>query len=278
LFKDYPQIRNRWNGPDNAISLVLNKAAKKEGNGGITHEVLRDEALELLLTGGQSTTSALLSWALKYLMDHTDVQAKLRVELESAFDDGDTGVQPSVNAIVSRSIPYLDAVIAETLRLSATGSVCFRQVVAPCTILGHMLPAVTPLILVTADPSHRLSAMPIISDEIRSKTSQKIPLPVCDRNTGLASNVFEPGRWLVDGRFEPNAFPMLPFSAGPRGCFGKSIAMLEMRIFLAVLMTRLELPRLAAQLSTHRAVDGLSRKPRDCYINPRPIWRQQEMD
>lgn len=262
----------------NAISLVLDKAAKKGENRGITHESLRDEALELLLTGGQSTTSALLSWALKYLMDHVDVQAKLRAELDSVFDDGDTGVQPSVDTIVARSIPYLDAVIAETLRLSATGPVCFRQVVAPCTILGHLLPTGTPLILVTGDASHRPSAMPILSNELRSKTSRKIPVPICDRKMNLTSNIFDPDRWLVDEKYEPNAFPMLPFSAGPRGCFGKSIAMLEMRIFLVVLMTHFELPRLAEQLSTHRAVDGLSRKPRDCYINPKSILRQKKMD
>jgi cytochrome P450 len=255
----------------NAIKSVLEKAARKEGSKSITHEALRDEALELLLTGGQSTTSALLSWSLKYLMDHTDIQAKLRIELRSSFDSRTPGGAPSADEIVSKSMPYLDAVIAETLRLSATGPVCFRQVVTACTILGHQVPAGTPLILVTAGPSFNSSEVPVVLDEARSKTSRKIASPDCGRMTRPVSNVFEPDRWLVNGRFDSKAIPMLPFSAGPRGCFGKSIAMLEMRIFLVVLMTRLALPRLAKQLRGHDAVDGLSRKPRNCYVSPKPI-------
>jgi cytochrome P450 len=57
------------------------------------------------------------------------------------------------------------------------------------------------------------------------------------------SNVFEPDRWLVDGKFESTEFPMLPVSAGRRGWFGKNITMLELRIFLIML---LELSRLAS--------------------------------
>jgi cytochrome P450 len=103
------------------------------------HEILHDEALELVLTDGQSTTSALLSWGLKYLIGHPDVQAKLRAELESVFDDGDTGVQPPVNTIVSRSIPYL-TVIAETLHLVSDRSCLLPP--SGC-VLYHSGPPVT---------------------------------------------------------------------------------------------------------------------------------------
>lgn len=35
---------------------------------------------------------------------------------------------------------------------------------------------------------------------------------------------FDPSRWLErDGSFNPNAGPMLPFSSGQRGCFGKNL-------------------------------------------------------
>ena len=36
--------------------------------------------------------------------------------------------------------------------------------------------------------------------------------------------MFDPDRWIKDGKFDPNAGPSLPFSLGQRGCFGKSLA------------------------------------------------------
>ena len=36
--------------------------------------------------------------------------------------------------------------------------------------------------------------------------------------------IFRPDRWLEDGVFDPDAAYSLPFSLGPRGCFGRSLA------------------------------------------------------
>ena len=73
---------------------------------------------------------------------------------------------------------------------------------------------------------------------------------------------------MVDECFDPNAVHMLPFSAGPRGCFGKKIAMLEMKVFLSVLFLRFEFPRLAAKLSGFEAKDGLTKRPVTFYVGP----------
>ncbi|KAF2443839.1 cytochrome P450 [Karstenula rhodostoma CBS 690.94] len=229
---------------------------------------LRDELLELLITGHETTASS-IAWALKYLTNNPESQSRLRASLYSASLNTDVTAQD----IVATSVPYLDAVIAETLRLSATGPVSFRQTLLPCEILGHAIPAGTPIILVTAGPSYASPAMPAIPLVLRSSTSQAAllrkekssPHP---KHCMHDLQTFAPERWLVDDRFDPNAVHMLPFSTGPRGCFGKKIAMLEMRVVIAILVLRFEFPRLEAGLSGSAARDGLTRRPTRCYVSP----------
>ena len=258
-----------------AVDLVLEKDSRAGDRTPLSNEALRDEALELLLTG-RSTTSGSFMWVLRYLMDHTDVQNRLRQQLLLVFGDRDGSKCPSAEAIATAPLPYLDAVLAETLRCSATVPVCFRETILPCTILGHDVPAGTPLVLLTAGSSYRSPNMPAVPEALRSKTSQKtlvyktVTSDYTNREAGQSVDTFDPARWLVNGKFDAGAVHMLPFSAGPRGCFGKKIALLELRILTVVLLMHFELPKLAKRLSSHKAVDGLSRKPRELYVNPRP--------
>lgn len=59
------------------------------------------------------TTSSALARILHLLALHQDVQDKLRVELRDAYEN--FGAQPDHDVLVS--LPYLDAVCRETLRL-----------------------------------------------------------------------------------------------------------------------------------------------------------------
>lgn len=261
-----------------ALDQVLRKdfilsATGEQPNEAISDAALRDELLELLITGHETTASS-IAWALKYLSDHPVAQARLRASLQTAFSDAVPSNLPSAKEIYTTPLPYLDSVISETLRLSNTGPVSFRQTLTQCDILGHTVPAGTPMILVSAGPSYSSPKMPWTPEYLRSKSSQaaltqKQSLSsVQRRDPDLTS--FDPVRWLrTDGSFDPDAIPMLPFSAGPRGCFGKRIALLEMKIVLAVLIMRFEFPRLEARLSGYSAVDGLTRRPRSCFVKPR---------
>lgn len=240
---------------------------------------LGDELLELLITGHETTASS-IAWALKYLTDNPGVQAQLRSSLGASFPDASLLALPSAKDIFTASLPYLDAVIAETLRLSNTGPVSFRQTVVQCDILGHTIPAGTPIVLVSAGPSYDSPSMPIIPDNLRSKTSQAKLLSKqhlsqsvirTDFRPSENLSAFRPSRWIVEGTFDPDAVPMLPFSAGPRGCFGKKIALLEMKIILAVLIMRYEFPRLGKALSGYGALDGLTRRPTSSYVRPKCV-------
>lgn len=255
--------------------LLNSKASEANGNGASGDAALTDELLELLITGHETTASS-IAWALKYLTDHLEVQLQLRVSLYAAFQ---TSTPPSAKDIYTTTIPYLDAVIAESLRLSLTGPVSFRQTLEQCDILGHSVPAGTPIVLVTAGPSYDSPNMPIAPEYVRSKTSQASYLRKHATQSTLKAtppianlHAFDPSRWIrEDGTFDQDAVHMLPFSAGPRGCFGKKIALLEMKMMLAVLIMRFEFPRLRKGLSGYGAVDGLTRRPTCFYVQPRKV-------
>ncbi|KAH7073582.1 cytochrome P450 [Paraphoma chrysanthemicola] len=277
------QSKSRINGKTEGLQCALDQVLLKDlqlNKGPIPEDdadreaTLRDELLELLITGHETTASS-IAWALKYLTDNPDVQKRLRASLQSTFPEA----RPSAKEIVTTSIPYLDAVVAETLRISATGPVSFRQTLVPCEILGRAIPAGTPIILVTAGPSYERLDMLAVPLALRSKASQatlgrKGNPSLSSQSPRYDLRTFAPERWLVKGQFDPSAVHMLPFSAGPRGCFGRKIAMLEMRIVLAILVLQLTFPRLSERWSRYGARDGLTRRPTNCYVSPRPAsWK-----
>jgi hypothetical protein len=239
---------------------------------------LRDELLELLMTG-HGTTASSIAWTLKYLTDNPDIQKRLRESLQEAFGHKSYSTLPTAAELTVTPLPYLEAVISETLRLSNIGPVSFRQTMVPCHILGHAIPAGTPIILVTAGPSYSSPDMPTPAPTVRSRTSQiahlheelrhrASKLEDCD-SPAYSLEKFAPERWLRNGKFDPKAIRMLPFSAGMRGCFGEKIALLELKIAIATLISRFHFPRVSERLSGYQCQDGLNSRPQFCYVNPR---------
>lgn len=277
------RVRTNASGRSCALDQVLLKHIRlKQGstdNNELDDAALRDEILDLLITGHETTAST-VAWAIKYLTDNPASQARLRASLTSTFTHVNYPTQPlCVSELTNASLPYLDAVIAETLRLSNTGPVSFRQTLVNCTIMGHQVPAGTPLILVTAGPSYDARGMPSTRRKRSPKSLQERHEKRLDSASSeveedlpsISLNCFAPERWLSHGTFVPDAVRMLPFSAGPRGCFGKKIAMLELRILIATLVMRFEFPRLAKGLSGYEAQDNLTSRPRSCYICPKVV-------
>ena len=95
---------------------------------------------------------------------------------------------------------------------------------------------------------------------------------------------FDPERWLVDGQFDSNAGPSLPFSAGQRGCFGKALAvrlgvglwvcegadaqLLELRLFMAQLNQTFFFASVPEELNGWTRYETVATHPKQCYIRP----------
>ncbi|KAK1635038.1 cytochrome P450 [Colletotrichum phormii] len=223
-----------------------------------TQDEIRDELFQFLIFGHE-TTSAGLGWALKHLADNQAVQTRLRSALVDAFGLVEPGL-PTASDIASADVPYLDAFIAEVLRVSYPGPVAFRETITGCQILGVDIPAGTPVLLVTGGPSHLQEYYTAYGNERKSKRWDTNFAPL---------DQFLPERWMrSDGTFNAIAGPSLPFSTGARGCFGRKIALLEMKFMISMLLLSFKFPELEGRLSTYGSTDAQIRRPTQCYVEP----------
>ncbi len=201
----YAEIRDRRaagpSGKQDILSLLLE--ARDEVGQPMSDEELRDELVTLLVAGHETTATA-LSWALRWILDDARVEERLRRELDEAGELSPTKVQ---------SLPYLDAVAREALRLCPIIPIVGRLLTRPETIGGWELPAGTG-VLCSIYLAHRRPD--VFEDPSR----------------------FWPERFLGK-RFTPAEF--FPFGGGIRRCIGMAFALFEMKMVLAKVMRRTEL-------------------------------------
>ncbi|KAK5127379.1 hypothetical protein LTR85_006718 [Meristemomyces frigidus] len=218
--------------------------------------VVQDELFGFLLAGFD-TTSTTIEWGVKYLTAYPEVQERLRDHLKSTFKQAaESNKLPTAVDIAKTSSSYLDAFIEEILRHGATAQVVVRVATQDTEILGHHIPKGTDVFMVTQGPSYTAPAFPM-DDSKRSKTSRQ--LPPQERWTGnwdpSALGHFDPERWLVRNEaggqdFNSQAGPMQTFGGGLRGCFGRKLAHLSLRIAFALIVWNFELQPLPRRLSS----------------------------
>ncbi|RYP80400.1 hypothetical protein DL769_002496 [Monosporascus sp. CRB-8-3] len=268
-------------GVKSALDYMIQRevsAAKKSGRQlAFDTPSMRDE-LYGYIGAGHDTTSTAFQWGLKHLAVHQDAQKKLRDSLRAAFAEAfDTGRQPSVAEITKTSVPYLDAVMEEILRLSPPVKQLIREAMVDTTLLGHRVPKGTQVFLSISGPGFLSPSLPV-DEAVRCESSKS------HRGTTTGSwdhadpQAFVPERWLKkaveDGGateaeasvYDAQAGPFLTFSTGVRGCFGRRLAYLELRILMTLLLWNFELGPLPPELNTWEQVDALTIKPAKCYV------------
>lgn len=86
---------------------------------------------------------------------------------------------------------------------------------------------------------------------------------------------FKPERWLVrrekGEEFDPTAGPFLAFGLGTRGCYGKRLAYLELRILLTLIVWNFELLTCPPELSGYKSVLITTTEPTQCYVRLREV-------
>ncbi|KAJ7186220.1 cytochrome P450 [Mycena pura] len=206
-----------------ALSVLLNAEE-------LSPAQIRMQAKSILLAGF-TTTSASVKWALVELSMHPKKQERLREELVS-FSTAD----PSYDDLVSLALPYLDAVVRESLRLHPILSESPRVALEDDVI---------PL----ANPIRTASGTVIDKVPVRKGTLLTASLYYTNAAPsiwGADAAEFNPERWL-DGpgwdvpvpaaaKAYPGYHHTMVFSDGPRACLGKGFALAELKIVLAVLI------------------------------------------
>lgn len=174
------------------------------------------ESTKILMAGGSETSSSALSAITYYLLMNPSTMSKLKSEIRSAFNS-----ESEINMASIQSLKYTLAVIYEGLRLFPPLPGSMRRVVGPGgrLVAGFFIPEGT---LVVVD----------LFATGRSSMNFAHPLE------------FRPERYLEnpDPEFASDRRKsMRVFSAGPRDCLGKNLALAEMRIILARIIFNFDL-------------------------------------
>lgn len=189
---------------DDVLRRLIN--ARDDAEGGLSEQQLRDDATTLLLAGHE-TTALNLGFTLMLLGQHPEALARLTQELDEAL-----GGAP-VTAETARDMPWLDAVLRESLRLYPPAWGMGREVIEPFELGGYTVPAGVALLL---------------SPWVTQRDARWFPEPAR----------FRPERWL-DGSTEGlPKFAFFPFGGGGRLCVGMHFALLEAKLCLATALQR----------------------------------------
>lgn len=224
---------------------------------------------------GNVAVAVNMSWGLKYFTKRQDVQARLRISLREAFSKAAIESRhPTVREITKTSVPYLDAVQEEVIRCSRTVGGIPRLTLVDAEVLGHRIPKGTNVLMLVNGPDIIAPPVGSVPESLRSANSQasKDHVPLWDPKD---IHLFRPERWLknVDGveTFDPNAGPLLTFGGGPRGCYGRRMAYVELRIMMVLLVWNFEFLPLPEELNSWEAIDKAFRRPKQCFVRLKKI-------
>ncbi len=190
-------------GHDDILSLMLD--ARYEDGTGMSDRDLRDELMTLLAAGHETSATA-LAWAFTCLAANPSAQARAHEEIDRVLGGG-----AADDTVTKAELPYIDAVIKETMRIHPVVYAVGRVLQKPRTIGGWTLPAGHAAILSIYMTHH-----------------DPVLWPAPER--------FDPERFLgtpsgAGNRVTPYTY--FPFGGGVRRCIGMAFAMYEMRIVLA---------------------------------------------
>ncbi len=199
--------RRRNNDAQRIDILSLLMSAHDEAGNSMTDQELRDELITLLFAGYETTATA-MAWSLYWVHQKPEVREKLLQELDTLGDSPDP--------ISIFRLPYLTAVCNETLRIHPVAMLTFPRIVQqPVELLGYSLEPGT-IVVGCLYLTHQ-------REDLYPEPKQ-----------------FKPERFL-ERQFSPYEF--IPFGGGVRRCLGEALAVFEMKLVLATILSRYQLAR-----------------------------------
>lgn len=231
---------------------VIQKISLNTG-GGISKATLSQPAIEqahLSLFGGHHGMGLTLTWALLELSRNPTIVAKLRLEIRSAKRSSDSF--PDFQS-VHRKMPYLDAILYETLRVYPTVHATVRAL----------------------NKSYALTALDGTPVVLNRGTIVYISMYLLHREKsiwGPDAEEYKPERFLSGGDAgKRNGY--MPFGYGGRSCAGYQFALLAAKTFLIMLLSEWDVvvhnagevkPHLTALCEPDRRIEfGLRRAGKD---------------
>lgn len=188
-------------------------------SGGFSDEDLVNQLMTFLAAGHETTATA-MTWAILQLCQNQDVQSRLRQEIRSNLPSIDDA-EALFSAQAIDRLPYLQAVIHESLRINPPVALTVREAARDSTIQGQFVPAGTRIILAPEATN--------LSTDL----------------WGPDAGTFNPDRWLGEGRANNGGatsnYDFMTFLHGPRSCIGQAFAKAEFACLLAAVVGRFEM-------------------------------------
>ncbi|KAL4955457.1 cytochrome P450 [Aspergillus filifer] len=204
-------------GQGNDLLSIMTKG------GGWDFEGLVEQLLTIIAAGHETSASA-FTWTVHLLATHNIAQERLRSELWCVIPTLLSREEPPSAEVLSTtldSLPYLTAVINESLRLSPPVPLIRRVSKHSSTLLNYSVPANTHILI-----------SPYAVNRSRDLW-------------GPDAEAFKPERWLdaVTGKVNNHGGAMsnyanLTFSHGGRSCIGQGFARAELKTLIAVFVSR----------------------------------------
>ena len=182
-------------------------ALMSSGTPEASSSALRDHVVTMSLAGYE-TTASVATWACYLLAQHPDVAGELRRQLHATIGD-----RPIAYADLP-SLPYLAAVVKETMRLYPPAWIIGRRALEPDRIGETDIPA---------------NSVVAMSPYILHRHPRYWPDP----------EAFDPRRFLdAEEEHHREPFSYIPYGAGPRTCIGSNFAQVEAPLIIGRLLQR----------------------------------------
>jgi len=196
----------RAEGTDHGDLLSILLASRDEEGNAMPDDLVRDEALTLLLAGHETTANA-LTWTLDALARDPAVEARLHAELDAVL--GDREATPAD----AMALPYTRSIISEALRMRPPAWILGRGLRSDFALLDYDLPAGSAVI-----------CSPLVTHRNPAYWQQP--------------DAFRPERWTNGETDNLPRGAYFPFGGGNRVCIGEGFAWTEGVLLLAGLARR----------------------------------------
>lgn len=217
---------------------LLNAKLDEEKMDEKSDDVIEDDHLimtmqDMFIAGNETSTTTIL-WTLVHLVTHPKIQAKIRAQLDEVV-----GFDRKPELKDREKLPYVEAVLAETSRLSSVVPLCIpHKATKDASLQGYFIPKDTVVIL---------NLWAIHHDEKEWKDPWE----------------FRPERFLdSDGKMrDTSKLSYMPFGAGRRVCLGEALAKQEMFLVICGLLQQFEFKAPKEPFKEPAGKDGIVRAP-----------------
>jgi cytochrome P450 len=198
--------------PKNLLQAMI--VAAEQPASGISDAQVAGNVLTLLLAG-EDTTANTVAWMIHLLWRNPAALARATAEVRQFVGDPAT---LTIDQLAQ--LDFVEACAHETMRLKPVAPLMPLQTLRQTTVGDVQVPAGT-----------------VVISLLRRDSVSETHLP--------NAAAFEPQRWLAEGGPAQQASSAkrisMPFGAGPRICPGRYLALLEMKMAMAVLLGRFDI-------------------------------------